>query len=90
MKTAFSLFIVLLIVGSIITLYRRWELRQLTKSRRKPAPWHLSNVENNTAFNFYGTYDQAVAEMRHRIPGALIVLVDDEMFVIFFRIPSKS
>lgn len=90
MKTALSLFVVLLIVGGLIALYQRIQMRQLTKSRRKPAPWHLSNVENNTAFNFFGTYEQAIAEMRHRIPGALIVLVDDEMFVIFFKIPSKS
>lgn len=94
MKNLLSVLIVVALVGGICWLFlkiqRRLQDRQVTESREQIANWHLSSVQNNSSFNYTGTYADALTELRQRIPGALVILVDDEMSVIFFSTPSQS
>lgn len=90
MKTALTFLIILAIAAGMFYLYWLAEKRHFTKTLHASKNWHVSNTENNTAFNFFGTYTQAIRELRDRVPGAIVVHVDETMAVIFFRIPSKS
>lgn len=82
-------------IRSAVDRFRRWRVRRQRYSI--VAPWHLSNVLTDSSFNFFGTYHEAVAELRHRIPGANIVHVDfDDGLegnsigrVIFYNVPPK-
>lgn len=47
--------------------------------------WHVSHVLSDTTFNFYGTLGETIVELRVRVPGAVIVHIDPEYHVLFFR-----
>lgn len=54
-----------------------------------PYIWHVSDARSALSFNHFGTYAEALEEMRNRAPGASVVHVDHEWKAIFFRLPKS-
>ena len=51
--------------------------------------WHISNARNDFKFDHFSRYDEALEELRDRVPGALIVHVDWELHVILFKTATR-
>lgn len=64
----------------------RREFRELYEV---PHWWHVSDARSALSFNHFGTYAEALDEMRARAPGASVVHVDHEWKAIFFRLPKS-